>query len=162
MQASVRRLAAAAGVVLVAVLLIGIYVAGSGGSDSPSAGTAETRTSTAVSATARATSTARSSTQTSAGTSGLRTVRRSELPPEARATLALIAKGGPYPYDRDGVVFENREGLLPKKPSAYYHEYTVETPGSDDRGARRIITGKSGELFYTDDHYASFREVVGP
>jgi len=84
----------------------------------------------------------------------------SELPPEARATLALIDQGGPFPFDQDGVVFQNRERILPRQPSGYYHEYTVVTPGADDRGARRIVTGKAGEQFYTDDHYASFREVV--
>ena len=87
-------------------------------------------------------------------------VRAADLPPEARHTLALVRSGGPYPYPRDGIVFSNREGLLPKEPSGYYHEYTVVTPGSADRGARRIIVGQHGEEYYTDDHYASFREVL--
>ncbi len=81
------------------------------------------------------------------------------LPPEARATLRSIAAGGPFPHRQDGVVFGNYEGLLPNEPRGYYHEYTVETPGAGDRGARRIITG--GEppqiYYYTDDHYHSFR-----
>ncbi len=84
----------------------------------------------------------------------------SALPPEARTTLKLIAAGGPYPYSRDGVVYSNIEKILPKQTSGYYHEYTVVTPGSKDRGARRIITGKQGERFYTADHYKSFKEVV--
>lgn len=79
-----------------------------------------------------------------------------DLPPEATDTADLIAQGGPYPYPQDGTVFQNREDLLPDCPSGYYHEYTVETPGSPDRGARRIVTGDDGEHFYTDDHYASF------
>lgn len=91
---------------------------------------------------------------------GMRSVRASALPPEARTTLALIASDGPFPYDQDGVVFQNREKLLPTKANGYYHEYTVETPGSPDRGARRIITGGAGERYYTDDHYDSFRWVV--
>ena len=91
---------------------------------------------------------------------GMRSVRASALPPEARTTLALIASDGPFPYDQDGVVFQNREKLLPAKANGYYHEYTVETPGSPDRGARRIITGDAGERYYTDDHYDSFRWVV--
>lgn len=70
--------------------------------------------------------------------------------------MALIAKGGPYPYDRDGINFGNFEGILPKKAGGYYSEYTVKTPGASDRGARRIVVGKSGEKYYTDDHYASF------
>ncbi|HET8665291.1 MAG TPA: ribonuclease domain-containing protein [Nocardioides sp.] len=82
-----------------------------------------------------------------------------ELPPEAADTVALIRAGGPFPYDRDGVVFENREGLLPDEPSGYYHEYTVPTPGSSDRGARRIIQGSGGELYWTDDHYRSFERI---
>lgn len=92
--------------------------------------------------------------------SGLVTVDASVLPREARATLALIAQGGPFPYDRDGVVFQNRERILPKKASGYYHEYTVPTPGESDRGARRIIVGDQGELYYTGDHYQSFVEVI--
>ena len=83
-----------------------------------------------------------------------------ELPEQARQTLARIARGGPFPHRQDGAVFQNRERLLPRQPSGYYHEYTVETPGSDDRGARRIITGAAGEIFYTEDHYASFIQVL--
>ena len=88
------------------------------------------------------------------------TVHAADLPPEARRTLALVRSGGPYPYARDGIVFTNREGLLPREPNGYYREYTVVTPGSADRGARRIIVGQQGEDYYTDDHYASFREVL--
>jgi ribonuclease T1 len=94
---------------------------------------------------------------------GLTIVRAAQLPKEAQQTLALIAKGGPYPFDRDGVVFQNREGILPKKTSGYYHEYTVVTPGERDRGARRIVTGSGDERYYTADHYESFVRVeVGP
>lgn len=84
-----------------------------------------------------------------------------DLPPEGRRTLDLIATGGPFPYDRDGVVFENRERLLPAERRGYYREYTVPTPGSDDRGARRIVTGSNGERYYSDDHYSSFRRIAG-
>ena len=90
----------------------------------------------------------------------LATVQASRLPAEARQTLALIDKGGPFPYARDGVVFGNYEGLLPGQQRGYYHEYTVRTPGSRDRGARRIVTGQGGEIYYTDDHYESFRAVL--
>ncbi|RKN38378.1 ribonuclease [Streptomyces hoynatensis] len=80
-----------------------------------------------------------------------------DLPDEAYDTLDLIDAGGPFPYPQDGTVFQNREGILPSQPSGYYHEYTVETPGSDDRGARRIVTGEGYEEdYYTADHYASF------
>jgi ribonuclease T1 len=88
-------------------------------------------------------------------------VKASALPPEARITLKLIDANGPFPFSRDGVVFNNLEKILPKQAKGYYHEYTVVTPGSKDRGARRIIAGEKGERFYTDDHYASFKEVVG-
>ncbi|MGE5530594.1 MAG: ribonuclease domain-containing protein, partial [Bacteroidota bacterium] len=91
---------------------------------------------------------------------GLPTISEAKLPPEARHTIALIRQGGPFPYDKDGATFGNREGLLPKRPSGYYHEYTVITPGSRDRGARRVIAGDGGELYYTDDHYDSFKRVV--
>jgi guanyl-specific ribonuclease Sa len=81
------------------------------------------------------------------------------LPAEARATLDRIASGGPFTHRQDGVVFGNYENLLPQQPRGYYHEYTVETPGADTRGARRIITGGTppDTYYYTDDHYHSFR-----
>src|ERR671930_1524210 len=89
-------------------------------------------------------------------TSSYDVVPLSSLPPEATDTEELIDQGGPYPYPQDGTVFSNREALLPDCASGYYHEYTVVTPGSPDRGARRIVTGSGGEHFYTGDHYASF------
>lgn len=91
--------------------------------------------------------------------SGLPWIALADLPPEAHETLALIESDGPFPYDRDGAVFQNREGILPDERRGYYHEYTVETPGSDDRGARRIVTGGDGERYYTDDHYDSFERI---
>jgi ribonuclease T1 len=91
---------------------------------------------------------------------GMATVRRAALPPEARRTLALIDAGGPFPYARDGIEFENRERLLPVRAAGWYREYTVATPGADDRGARRLVAGRAGERYYSDDHYASFRMVV--
>lgn len=83
------------------------------------------------------------------------------LPPEAVATLEAIARGGPFPYPRDGSTFQNRERRLPDEPRGYYREYTVETPGSPDRGARRIVSGGDPPevFYYTDDHYRSFRRV---
>ncbi len=101
-------------------------------------------------------------TPRSVSRSGLPTIAYDRLPAEARETIRLIQAGGPFPYRQDGVTFQNREGLLPGKPRGYYSEYTVETPGSSDRGARRIIAGEGGELYYTADHYDSFREVVLP
>jgi ribonuclease T1 len=89
------------------------------------------------------------------------------LPPQARQTLALIRQGGPFPYRKDGAVFGNRERLLPRRPRGYYTEYTVPTPGSRDRGSRRIVAGRgsagnpatSDEYYYTEDHYQSFRRI---
>ncbi|GHE54970.1 putative guanyl-specific ribonuclease Sa [Streptomyces capitiformicae] len=81
----------------------------------------------------------------------------SDLPSQAYTTLNLIAQGGPYPYSQDGTVFRNRERILPSRPTGYYHEYTVITPGSSTRGARRIVTGEEHqEDYYTADHYRSF------
>lgn len=91
---------------------------------------------------------------------GMPTVSASDLPDQARTTMKLIQAGGPFPYHQDGSVFQNRERLLPKESSGYYHEYTVETPGSPDRGARRIIAARDGTLYYTADHYNSFRRIV--
>ncbi|WP_129844233.1 ribonuclease domain-containing protein [Streptomyces sp. RFCAC02] len=80
-----------------------------------------------------------------------------DLPAEAHDTLYLIEEGGPFPYPQDGGIFHNHEGLLPTQPTGYYHEYTVDTPGSDDRGERRIVTGEAPEEdYYTADHYDSF------
>lgn len=81
------------------------------------------------------------------------------LPPEALRTVALIEAGGPYPYRQDGTTFGNRERLLPVEPAGYYREFTVPTPGSRDRGARRIVLGGSGEMYYTEDHYRSFTRI---
>ncbi|MEU9338631.1 ribonuclease domain-containing protein [Streptomyces sp. NPDC048290] len=81
----------------------------------------------------------------------------SDLPSQAYTTLNLISRGGPFPYPQDGGVFQNRERLLPIKATGYYHEYTVKTPGSSTRGARRIVTGeRTDEDYYTANHYASF------
>lgn len=81
------------------------------------------------------------------------------LPPEARATIALIQRGGPFPHRQDGSVFGNRENRLPSRPRGYYREYTVDTPGLEHRGTRRIVTGGDPPdvWYYSDDHYASFR-----
>ena len=87
-------------------------------------------------------------------------VALSALPVQARETVSRIDAGGPFPYERDGIVFENYEGLLPSEASGYYHEYTVPTPGASDRGARRIITGSDGELYWTGDHYRSFERIT--
>jgi ribonuclease T1 len=82
-----------------------------------------------------------------------------QLPVEARTTIALIRKGGPFPYAKDGAVFGNREQVLPRQNRGYYREYTVKTPGERTRGARRIIWGRGGEFYYTQDHYNHFRRV---
>ena len=97
-----------------------------------------------------------------AGPPGMETITLDELPPEALDTIDLIDAGGPFPFDRDGVTFQNRERLLPSMPRGYYSEYTVITPGENDRGARRIIAGEDGELYYTDDHYDSFYWILLP
>lgn len=80
----------------------------------------------------------------------------SALPSQAHHTLDLIDAGGPFPYSQDGAVFQNREGVLPSRTTGYYHEYTVVTPGSSTRGARRIVTGSAVQDYYTADHYVTF------
>ena len=103
-----------------------------------------------------------------APTGRIASVQLDHLPPEARTTLALIKQGGPFPYPRkDGSTFGNFEKRLPEQPRGYYREYTVPTPASRDRGARRIVAGKgrtgsvatSGEYYYSHDHYRSFRRI---
>jgi len=92
-------------------------------------------------------------------------VSLAQLPAEAQATHGLILRGGPFPYQKDGTVFGNRERLLPLHPRGHYREYTVRTPGARNRGARRIVCGgkpvtQPEACFYTDDHYASFRRIA--
>jgi ribonuclease T1 len=93
------------------------------------------------------------------------TIATAQLPSEGRSMLALIHQGGPFRHDKDGVVFGNRERILPANARGYYREYTVRTPGERSRGARRIVCGGlepavPDDCFYTDDHYASFRKIV--
>lgn len=93
------------------------------------------------------------------------TVSLAALPAEAQQTERLIRAGGPFPYAKDGIVFGNREQILPRHPRGYYREYTVRTPGSSDRGARRIVCGgqkprEPEACFYTEDHYASFKRIA--
>jgi ribonuclease T1 len=107
----------------------------------------------------------------------LPTVALAALPKQARDTHALVLSGGPYPYTKDGSTFGNRERILPREKRGYYQEFTVKTPGSRDRGARRIVCGgfkaaavtaqaskssvpKPAACFYTDDHYSSFRQIT--
>ncbi|KKZ73896.1 ribonuclease domain-containing protein [Streptomyces showdoensis] len=151
------------GLALLAGLSLLFLTGCSGGT---SAGTSPgTATGTATAAPSRTTAAA---PPQSTGTPGaaptrfsrLPTVQEGALPAEARRTLALIRAGGPFPYAKDGTVFSNFERVLPQHKRGYYHEYTVRTPGERDRGARRIVTGRDGDVYYTDDHYESFREVV--
>ncbi len=87
-------------------------------------------------------------------------IEKKQLPKEAIETVALIKKGGPFPHPRDGVAFGNREKILPARERGWYREYTVKTPGERTRGARRIVAGRDGTLYYSDDHYRSFRRIL--
>ncbi len=91
--------------------------------------------------------------------SGLPTVAESRLPEEAQQVLATVRAGGPFAYREDGVVFGNREVLLPVRAYGYYREYTVPIPGETDRGPRRLVVGEGGDVYWTTDHYASFEQV---
>ena len=94
---------------------------------------------------------------------GLATIKIAELPLQGQQTYERIFQGGPFPYDKDGTVFGNRERILPAAKRGFYREYTVKTPGSRDRGARRIVCGGEPKTpdscFYTADHYSSFRRI---
>lgn len=119
-----------------------------------------------VSATATSVGTALAKdTKAVSGQTALITMTAAQLPPQGRSVLALIYQGGPFKHDKDGTVFGNRERILPLEPRGYYREYTVRTPGERSRGARRIVCGGQRPTpptacFYTDDHYASFRQIV--
>ncbi|MCU1535953.1 MAG: guanine-specific ribonuclease [Humibacillus sp.] len=147
---------AAAILLLLAVVVVGLVVQASRGGSTQGA-----RTSTSdvtVTTTDGSTTTATGGTTDPA--SGLPWIDEAALPSQARATLALIRTGGPFPYPRsDNQTFSNREGRLPRESRSYYKEFTVITPGSSDRGARRIITGAKGEKYWTKDHYASFSRI---
>ena len=133
-----------------AAMLVAWLVAGGGQGDDDPAGDGGSTLSTSSSA-----------DDTTDAASGLPVVRLAALPPEAARTVELIDAGGPFPEpDHDGGTFGNREELLPDQPMGYYREYTVPTPGVDDRGARRIVAGDDGEeLYWTDDHYSSFSRI---
>ena len=139
-------------------LLVGLAVLAFVLTGAPETGTAPSGAGT-TSASASAPP-APAATPAPANPSGLPAVKASELPAEARQTLALIARGGPYPYTRDGATFGNFERILPRTSSGYYKEYTVRTPGESDRGARRIVAGQAGEKYYTPDHYNSFTFII--
>ncbi|HET8627935.1 MAG TPA: ribonuclease domain-containing protein [Thermomicrobiales bacterium] len=150
-----------------ALAVVAALLAGCGGVGTATPGAAPLATATALPATAvpRGDRAAPTATRTVAPTrgraaDGLPTIALAQLPPEAQETIRLIDRGGPFPYSRDGITFSNREGLLPPEPDGYYREYTVVTPGSADRGARRIVAGRDGALYYSDDHYTSFKRVV--
>jgi ribonuclease T1 len=142
---------------LLGVLLAGGYLLSAVRSENPatSGPGSAAGTSTGAAPTAGPRPTARSSAD------GLDTVQVADLPVEAQRVLGLIAAGGPFPYAQDGSVFGNVERLLPAHQRGWYREYTVPTPGSRDRGARRIIAGRDGARYYTADHYESFARVEG-
>lgn len=140
------------------VIALAAWVLWSQNAGSPQTAPADVATRTAAGSPATVTSGPRGASATP--TSGLATVRESALPPQARDTLRLIRAGGPYPFARDGIGFGNREGRLPSQPRGYYSEYTVITPGISSRGPRRVVAGREGDRYYTDDHYESFRQIV--
>jgi ribonuclease T1 len=163
MNRSRSKLVAFAGLVIAVVVLVVAMVGGgalTAPSSTPGGGVQTTTPSAGLVPTSPAAVPGRTTAAAVENPSGLPSINASQLPKEARQTLALIAKGGPYPYDRDGVNFGNFEGLLPKKSGGFYKEYTVPTPGESDRGARRIIVGKDAAKYYTPDHYESFKFIV--
>ena len=105
-------------------------------------------------------STTSSSPGLQAGQGGLPVVAVADLSPEARDTLRAIKQGGPFAFKHDGAVFNNFEKILPKRRHGYYHEYTVVTPGKNNRGVRRIISGEDSEYYYTADHYQTFKRIL--
>lgn len=162
-----KRLSTLIGALLTLAVLVLVVAGIPRTGDSPSTATSPAHTSAAASAKPSASAkssggpaAARPTGTGVANPSRLPEVKASELPAEARQVLVLIARGGPYPYSRDNITFGNFERVLPQKPSGYYREFTVPTPGESDRGARRIIAGDAGEKYYTADHYSSFSFIA--
>ncbi len=149
-----------AGVAGLLVMLVAFFVFSATSEDTADPSTEDTAIDNAAVETTAVATTSGPTTTSVVRYSDLPAVLLTELPLEARDTLTLIDAGGPYPYRQDDGVFQNREGILPDQDRSHYREYTVDTPGSSDRGARRIVTGSGGERFYTDDHYDSFREIL--
>lgn len=142
-----RRALSTIGTVVAVLVVVGAMLWGRGATGPDAGPKGEPRTATSASASYDP-------------DSGLPWVEVAALPAEAQRTLQLIDSGGPFPYPgKDGSTFGNFEGLLPNEPRGYYAEYTVPTPGSPDRGARRIIVGDGGECYWTADHYAHFERV---
>ena len=162
-----KRLSTLIGALLTLAVLVLVVAGIPRTGDSPSTATSPAHTSAAASAGPAASAkpsggpaAARPTGTGVANPSRLPEVKASDLPAEARQVLVLIARGGPYPYSRDNITFGNFERVLPQKPSGYYREFTVPTPGESDRGARRIIAGDAGEKYYTADHYSSFSFIA--
>lgn len=149
-----RRTTQVVSTLVTVVLLVGVWWLQSRGSEEPAGRAVDTPT---ASATPIGSAPPSPSTHDE---HGIAYVDLADLPPEAAETVELIEAGGPFPYPgKDGSTFGNFEGLLPDRPRGYYAEYTVETPGLDHRGARRIIAGDGDELYWTEDHYESFERI---
>ncbi|MFI6514503.1 ribonuclease domain-containing protein [Spirillospora sp. NPDC050679] len=157
MTAITRTLRTLAACVLAPLLLLPA-LAGCTGGDRPAASPTATVTVTVTASPSAPAPTG--GPGATASQKGIGEIPESRLPKEARETLRLIDAGGPFPYRKDGSVFGNREGLLPRRERGYYREYTVPTPGAGNRGARRIIGGEGGERYYTADHYRSYARVT--
>ncbi|MBN3759798.1 ribonuclease [Burkholderia sp. Ac-20365] len=131
---------------------------GKGGSQDTTAGQG-------ASASQTASQPAQAASEAPAASGTLASVTMAQLPGEAAETLRVIKAGGPFPFHEDGVLFRNSAELLPSHPRGYYHAYTVRTPGTTDRGLRRIVCGgprkQTGDCYYTDDYYASFKRIAG-
>jgi len=161
----VKRATVLACIVALSVILGACGKDGSGGG-APQAATPAVGANPVEEASARAGAGASSATANEpARNVGFPTVGSAQLPRQAVETLQRIGEGGPFPFEKDGVVFGNRERLLPRHPRGYYHEYTVPTPRARDRGARRIVCGgpkrQIDDCYYSDDHYASFKRIAG-
>lgn len=166
-----RRTTQVVSTVVTVVLLVGVWWLQSRGAQEDQAGRAVDASSSSPSSPSSPSSASSPSTSREPKASspasrdthdedGIPYVDLADLPPEAAEVVDLIEAGGPFAYPgKDGSTFGNFEGLLPDRPRGYYAEYTVETPGIDHRGARRIIAGDGGELYWTEDHYASFERI---
>jgi len=74
-------------------------------------------------------------------------------------TLERIDQGKKLSFPHDGTVFGNRERRLPRQARDHYREWVHPTKGLSGPGPQRVVTGQNREIYYTPDHYETFKKI---